>query len=91
MHTRVHVRQLSPGEMAERGYTIGAINLIMFIRSLSDTSVLAAARRPACGTATRIAEQSSTYTNPNWISAACAKEAYDRGLIDERELDHLTD
>ena len=30
-------------------------------------------------------------TNPDWVTARCASTAYDRGLIDERELDRIVD
>lgn len=29
--------------------------------------------------------------NPLWVTARCATEAYDRGLIDEREMDRIVD
>lgn len=29
-------------------------------------------------------------TNPSWVTAQCAEQAYDRGLIDEQELDWAT-
>lgn len=33
--------------------------------------------------------ENGTWTNPGWVVARCATEAYDRGLIDETEVDRL--
>jgi hypothetical protein len=63
---------------------------ILFIRALEDSDVLAAARdRDSLGYQV-IADRMGPDTNPFWITAQAAEEAYMRGLMDEIEFDYLT-
>ena len=77
------------------GCTPAAKAGILHIRSLPDEDVLAAARaRDSDAFRTILAHLGGSLfdggaTNPYWVDARCAEEAYRRRLIDERELDWL--
>lgn len=68
---------------------------ILHIRSLPDDDVLSAARAWTGSTwqspaHAAIKAHMGERTNPDWIMARCAEEAYRRDLIDETEFDYLT-
>lgn len=58
------------------------------IWALDDELLLKAARgkKSAVSTVTDLLGSA----NPEWIKSTCASSAYDRGLIDEQELDWIT-
>ncbi|MFG3710933.1 hypothetical protein [Micromonospora sp. NPDC047730] len=91
MKTPPRARQETAEEMRRHGYTQGAVDGILHIRSLDDEQVLAAARSVDSDAHKAILARMGPRTNPFWITGACAEEAYLRGLIDEREFDHLSD
>jgi hypothetical protein len=66
---------------------------LMYVLSLDDATLLAAADdgSEANGEICRRLSQDGAWTNPSWVTGACATEAYERGLIDEREFDRLSD
>ena len=78
-----------------RHCTQKAVDGTVWIRSFSDAALLAVARSPQ-HQAFRSPELRATLdrlgpaTNPAWARARAAEEAYNRGLIDEAELDALT-
>jgi len=79
-----------------RGHSPAAVAGILHIRSLPDEDVLAAARhRDSDAHGVILAHLGGSLfdggaTNPYWVDARCAEEAYRRHLIDELELDLLT-
>ncbi|TDC02673.1 hypothetical protein E1091_00280 [Micromonospora fluostatini] len=77
--------------MRRRHYSHGAIDGTLHIRSLGDEQVLAAARNQESDAHRAILKHLGTNTNPSWITGRCAEEAYERGLIGEREFDYLFD
>ncbi len=91
-HTPAIVNLPDAEELARRGYTAGAIEGLMYVRALSDEELLQVARD--------VVRDSPAYmimlqvmgpdTNPQWIVSTCAEHAYERDLIDERELDWIT-
>jgi hypothetical protein len=85
-------KQATAEEMRNRGYTEGAVVGIEHIRALNDDVLLAGARNEGGAEHAAIVEHMSadgTWTNPSWVTGQCAEEAYERGLIDEQELDWL--
>jgi hypothetical protein len=66
---------------------------LMYIYSLDDATVLAAADEdsPEHREVARRLGGDESYINPSWITGQCATDAYERGLIDEREFDRLAD
>jgi len=64
-----------------------------YIYSLDDATVLAAAHEdsPEHREVKRRLGGAGEYINPLWITGQCATDAYERGLIDEREFDRLAD
>lgn len=85
-------KQATAGEMRSQGYTEGAIAGIVHIRELDDARLLTAAREEASLEHAAIVAHMSTdgtWTNPAWVTSQCAEKAYERGLIDEQELDWL--
>jgi len=84
-----------------RYYTPSAKAGVLHIRSLPDAVVLAAAREREGPEFRQVydwmeAQPPDQYsrpefnTNPSWVTAQCAEEAYRRDLIDEQEFDWLT-
>lgn len=71
-------------------YTPAAKAGVLLIRSLSDEDVLEAARSDSSAAYQQIRSQMSENTNPSWITAQAAEEAYRRRLIDEIEFDYLS-
>lgn len=71
---------------------------LMYIWSLDDETVLKGCRegkkrhreivRRLGGS---IYDEPPGAVNPSWVTMQCANTAYDRGLIDERELDRIVD
>lgn len=61
----------------------------MLISALDDHTLLEGAyqREPVFSELIRVLGEK---TNHSWIMARCVEEAYERGLMDERELDYLT-
>ncbi len=92
MKTPPRCRQLDADEMRSRGYDAGAIDGVEYVRALDDEPLLSAARNDA-GTAHAAIvvymSRDGSWTNPSWVTAQCAEEAYERGLIDEQELDWI--
>jgi hypothetical protein len=88
--TEPRTTQPTREKMISDGYTPSAVDAIMFIRSRSDTTIVAAARRPDSGAHAAITAASGPDTNPYWVTLHCAEEAYARGLIGEAELDRIT-
>lgn len=68
-----------------------AIDGTLHIRGLDDEQVLTAARDSGSDSRLAILAHMGADTNPDWIRARCAEEAYRRGLIGEREFDYLCD
>lgn len=62
---------------------------ILLIRALDDHTLLEGAhqREPVFSELIRVLGEK---TNHSWIMARCAEEAYERGVMDEREMDYLT-
>ena len=83
--------ELEPVEWSDefRYYTPSARAGVLFIRSLTDDEVLAAARDPHSSARAKVADEMGPGTNPSWISGQCIEDAYRRRLIDEIELDYL--
>jgi hypothetical protein len=73
-----------------RSYTPEAKAGTLLIRALPDADVLAAARDRASDSHAAIMTQMGADTNVFWVTSVAAVTAYDRGLIDEVELDRLT-
>lgn len=76
----------------------GSRDSLMYILSLDDATVLegrlegSEAHREICrrlGGSTW--DGPGGKVNPLWVTARCATEAYDRGLIDEHEMDRIVD
>jgi hypothetical protein len=67
---------------------------VAFINAMEDDDLLAAARdNPWTPTSTGyqiILDRVGEDTNRLWITSRAATVAYDRGLIDETELDYIT-
>lgn len=71
---------------------------LMYVLSLDDATVMegrlegSEAHREICRRlGGSIWDGPDGKVNPLWVTARCATEAYDRGLIDERELDRIVD
>ncbi len=79
-----------PDWYRERGYTEDSILGIMYAREMSDGDLLAAARDSDSEQHQAFMAFLGADTNPTWITARCAETAYERGLIDEQELDWIT-
>jgi hypothetical protein len=93
MKTPPICKQASDEEMRSHGYTAGAIDGVLHIRGLDDDVLLAAARDDSGSQHQAIVAHMSrdgSWTNPNWVTAQCAEEAYERGLIDEQEFDWIS-
>lgn len=73
-----------------RSYTESAKRGVLLIRSMSDRDVLAGARDEQSAAFQRVMDDLGPNTNPFWITAECATEAYRRRLINELELDLIT-
>lgn len=84
-----------------RHYAPSAKAGVLHIRSLPDAIVLAAARDPQGAEHRQVFDWMEAQppdpgsrpgfgTNPSWVTAQCAEEAYNRDLIDEQELDWIT-
>jgi hypothetical protein len=73
-----------------RGYTEESVRGVLFVRSLSDEDVVAAARDSGSSGYRQVRAFMERDTNPYWITAECAEEAYLRGLLGEREFDAIT-
>lgn len=75
---------------------------ILATRALDDDALLSLARSDAFEVAhgggdpdaraayVQVIAKTGPRTNPAWITGRAVEEAYDRGLIDERELDWLS-
>jgi hypothetical protein len=81
----------APGQDEFLGYSEAAKQGILFIRSLTDDEVLDAARHFEGETHRLIHELMGSATNPCWISGHAIETAYRRGLINETELDYLSE
>jgi hypothetical protein len=80
-------------EMAGYGYNPVAIAGVLHVRQLDDHYLLAAARNengPEHAAIVTFVSSDGSQVNASWVTGACAEEAYDRGLIDEQELDWTT-
>jgi hypothetical protein len=80
---------LSADEGEFRYYEPSAKAGILYIRSLSDETVLQAARDMKSGGFHQIVAYMERDTNPYWIVGAATEDAYVRGLITETEMDYL--
>jgi hypothetical protein len=76
-----------------RYYTEDARRGVFYIRSLSDQEVLDAARDETSATHTAIGVHidPNSWTNPSWVTAQAAQEAWERGIMDDDEFYRLTD
>lgn len=75
---------------------------ILAARALDDDALLALARSDvfkvargdgepkACAAYVQVIAKTGPRTNPTWVTVRAVEEAYNRGLIDERELDWLS-
>ena len=73
-----------------RHFNVSAQRGVLLIRGLDDLSLLMAARDSASPAFCSIRDRMDAGTNPAWITGRCAETAYERGLIDEQELDWIT-
>ena len=83
-----------PEELAR--YAPSAVAAVEYVRGLPDDLLLGAARawdghRWSGEAYSRVLADLGPSTNPNWVTSECAVEAYERGLIEESELDQITD
>jgi hypothetical protein len=80
-------------DIERRSYTPGSLHGVVYARTMSDVDLLATARDAACAPQTdafrALLAAMGPATNPSWITARAAETAYERGLIDEQELDWI--
>ena len=91
-HTPPVVSLPDAAELARDGYNAAAVEGLLYVRALSDEELLQIARdvfhdSPAYQTMQQVMGPD---TNPQWIVSTAAEHAYERGLIDEAELDWIT-
>ena len=74
-----------------RHFTPEAKAGVLHIRALADQDLLDGARDQTSAAFQSIAEFMGPKTNLSWISARCATEAYDRGIMEPEEMDRIVD
>jgi hypothetical protein len=80
----------TPPEYDEfRHHTAGAKRGILLIRSLADEEVLEGTYNTESEPYHKVFKDLGPDTNPSWITSRFAETAYDRELIDEREIDRI--
>lgn len=72
-----------------RYYTASAKRGVLLIRELDDADLLAVARNNQSPQYMATLKKIGPKTNRSWVTSTAAITAYERGLIDEVELDQL--
>lgn len=73
-----------------RSYTDGAIQGINLIKSLPERSLFSLVSGRMNQTRRAVLDAMGHNTNGSWITARAAEVLYDRGVIDERKFDSIT-
>lgn len=73
-----------------RHYSPGARAAVLFARTLPDVTIFAALRNDDWAAVEAAMPASGQHMNRNWLIGTLAEIAYQRGLIDAADLDHMT-
>lgn len=81
-----------PGHLTdyEQRLEAGTQRCFLLVRALDDEPLLEAARSMESGPYVVLRERMGPTTNPSWITARCAEEAYERGIMEADEMGWIT-